>query len=586
MRGNSPQEIKSLLNLTSGLIENDEERNDCIVDDLNFDRKTGVYEDALIRFMLAVKAGSGRIIITSHHSIPTRVENLFGLPKDHLFVVPRLDEQEIQELASKYGCSNGRKLNSWSRIILAHTSGHPQLVHAQIRSLQHGGWQNPKFEDIFSNEETKSVRQEFRRNLSDLLPDEARTLLYRLSIYVNRFNRRQAIFISEQKPAVKNPGENLDLLTGPWVEPIDKDRFRLSPLLDNAASEVFTPKEIKRLHSSAASSYLKEKTIGFTDINSILMHGLAGNNPFPLMVLIPNILAVEEEYKHSLFEMISWFGIVKTGENETFFPSFAVANHLLRTLQFTILAATEPEKALPVARNWEQEIRAGNYQSGVAGTKEQMMFNFLTDVILDFRVPFGLQKIADWLIELIALLNNTEKFYPDHPEAETEFRNSIKDLDKPALYVRSAVTRCKTDLDVVALLSALEKSNAAEVKKVWKILDEELDLSSLIADKIWLDEVKKTVKDWSKCLKTLTWITEVGKRNEVKALVAACYRARAIIYEEYLKDSQVSLQILAGGEIAVGYSHPFLQDYRSRIFLLNKKHDEALKILRPLIKYY
>jgi len=587
LRDYSPMEINARLKIASAIIEAGTEQIDCILDDLNFDKGSTIYETSLIKLLSRIKQKNGRIIITSQHKLPFRVENLCNVPKDYLIAVPRLEEIEIRELALKHGCPQGKLLNSWSLIIATQTFGHPQLVHAQIRRLQYNDWQKPDITDIFSNEDIKNIQQEQRRQLTDILPDEARTLLYRLSIFAYRFNRRQALFIGEQNPEINNPGESLDLLTGPWIEPVDKTHFRLSPLVKNAASEIFSPKEIKRLHRAAATSYLSEKRIDSTDINSILMHGLAGENPFPLMVLVPNILGIAQEHKLSVFDSISWFGFVKTGDNESFFPGFPLANHMLRTLQFTVLAETDPEKALPVIRNWEREILEQDDTKSIPGTKDQMMFNFLSDVIVDFRIPVNVTQIAYWTLQLISLMKNTEKFYPEHPDAEEQFRNSIKPFDRLDIYVNFAVRRCHTKSDVIELLKVFEKTDdKIAQQEVFKILNEKIDLATALTNKIWLGEVEKKSPDWESCLQMLEWISEFAERHHIESLIASAYTDRSVIYEEYIKEPETALNLLTSGECVVGYPHPFLQNYRARLFIFKTQYQEALDLLRPVLEYY
>lgn len=586
LRDNQPDEIKKRLNIAYSLIETETEPVNCILDDLNFDKATTVYENSLIRLLSAVKSRGGRVVITSQNSIPSRIEDICSIPKNNLIAVPPLDESEIRELALKYGCPAGKALHSWSLIVATQTLGHPQLVHAQIRGLQYNNWKNPEIADIFSNQEINNVRQEQRQNLTDSLPEEARELLYRLSIFAHRFNRRQALFISEKKSEVSRPGEYLDLLIGPWIEPLGKTHFLVSPLVKNAAAEVFSPKKVKRLHSAAAMFYLKEKIIDSSDISSILMHGLAGENPFPLMVLVPNVLGIAQEHKRSVYESISWFGFVKTGETESFFPNFTLVNHMLRSLQFAILAETDPDKASPVIFRWEREISEQNDSLGISGTKEQMLFQFLSDVILDFRVRLDLTQVGNWLLQLIALLKNTEKFYPDHPNAEANFRNSIKPFDRLDIYVRFAAKRCKTKWDVIKLLTALEKSGDDASREVFSILDEKIDLATSLVDTIWLEDVAKDSPQWEICLTMLEWVSGFAERNHVEALTAAAYVARSVIYEEYLKEPEKAFDMLSKGESSVGYAHTFLQNYRARLFIFRDRYQEALDLLRPVFEYY
>ena len=65
-------------------------------------------------------------------------------------------------------------------------------MHAQIRNLEIEQWRKPTPDDLFSVPVLIDIRAEFRRKLSEQLPQDARTLLYRLSIFSNRFMRENA----------------------------------------------------------------------------------------------------------------------------------------------------------------------------------------------------------------------------------------------------------------------------------------------------------------------------------------------------------------------------------------------------------
>lgn len=586
LRECTPQEIKARLNAAALDVENRVEQVDCIIDDLNFDLQPNVYVNALSKLIFALKLRHGRLVITSQNPLPVRIKNQHEISEESLFSVPFLDAGEIRELAAKNDCPDNRKLTVWTAVILAQTSGHPLLAHAQILSLKYKGWSLPTAEDLVNNQEIKDVKQEFRKNLINQLPVDARKLLYRLSIFIGKFTRRQVLEMARRKTAIELPGESFDLLIGPWVESVDRDHFRMSPLLSNAAQEEFLPEEIKKLHSAAATTYLQERILDSSDIDAILKHGLLGNNPFPMIRLVPMIFAVEEQHKRSLAESISWFTLIKIEPGETFFSGHLTINNLLRSLQFFILSETGSANPLPVVQNWEREIKKGEDQFEKPGLREQTMFHFLTDVLLEFRLSFNAGQISDWVVELASLLKNPEKFSPDDKLEESKFLNSIRGLDKIGLYVRAAILRCQNPSEVVQLLKTWNESTDDALSEVWSSFENETDLSTSVANKIWLKEANNINADWNKCLENFDLIIDIAARNQVASLIGACYESKAVIYQEYLNDTDQALQQLAEGEEKITYAHKFLKYYRARIYQFQKQYEEALVIFRQISADY
>lgn len=373
LSGCTPEQIKDRLNFAACLIEDDSEQIDCIIDDLNFDKRAKVYENALAKLIFALKIRNGRIVITSHNSLPVRIVNLYDIDKGASVTVPYLGEAEIKTLLTKYGCPDGHKLKAWSRIISIKTSGHPLLAHTQIRNLANKNWIVPITSDAILTDDTKDVKQEFRQTLRDELSNEDRSLLYRLTIFTNRFKRKQALDLGSHSPALTLPGEIFDSLIGPWIEPVDSQYFRLSPLLNGSAAEVFSEAEVKALHQAAAESFL-EPVIGIVELNGLLFHGLLGEAVMPLVGATTGVLTIGASDWGAVCQVIGWFGRVHISEEKRVFPENNFANFLLRRLQFKIMAEIEPRQAVKIAEILEQEWRGWDGADAYPGTREGMFY--------------------------------------------------------------------------------------------------------------------------------------------------------------------------------------------------------------------
>lgn len=582
LSGCTPEQIKDRLNFAARLIEDDSEQIDCIIDDLNFDKRAKVYENDLAKLVFALKIRNGRIVITSHNSLPVRIVNLYDIDKEASVNVPYLSEVEIKTLLTKYGCPDGHKLKAWSRIISIKTSGHPLLAHTQIRNLANKNWTAPITSDSILTNDAKDVKQEFRQTLRDELSNEDRSLLYRLTIFTNRFKRKQALDLGSHSPALTLPGEIFDSLIGPWIEPVDSQYFRLSPLLNGSASEIFSEAEVKALHQAAAESFL-EKVIGIVELNGLLFHGLFGEAIMPLVGATMGVLTIGESDWGAVCQVIGWFGRVHISGEKKVFPENNFANFLLRRLQFKIMAEIEPQQAVKIAEILEREWREWDGSDAYPGTKNGMFFAFLSEALFDMDVPFSIGQIADWTLEILPLSKNTNAIFPNHPEHQKTLEEKIKPFSNTGIYARAATGRCKSAEDVVELLTAFDKSTAEAAQEIWDAYKSDDYLAGTLVDDIWLSESRNASPDWNKCLEIFDWVVELSLRRDAKALGSAAYQAKSIVYKEYLNNTEKAVETLEEGAGKFGDSQIFLRDYRARIFYLDERYAEALDIWRQIL---
>jgi hypothetical protein len=62
------------------------------------------------------------------------------------------------------------------------------------------------------------------------------------------------------------------------------------------------------------------------------------------------------------------------------------------------------------------------------------------------------------------------------------------------------------------------------------------------------------------------------------SVVAAAHRGKAIVFREYLTDSKKAHEALDNGKAKLGHEHLLLQDYRAKLFSLDKDFEKAISI--------
>ncbi len=411
MRELEPERIKEHLIHATLADAGEPDHTDYIIDDLNFDKRPALYERALSGFMHAVISRGGRIIITTQGDLPSRTTLAFDLPQEVAFSVPALDDEDIKQVALNGGCPPGRKLEAWSRIIHANTSGHPLLVHARVRNLAAAGWGEPRAEELFNTKDLEEVRREIRRTLQEQLPSEqTRALAYRLSVFTGYFKRSHALHLAGHPPSLPAAGEALDSLVGPWVERLEHGYHRLSPLLKDAAQQMFSPEEVKNIHKTAAYAYLTESVLTPTELGGVLLHGLLGEIAEPLLAVAGAASKIKREEWSWVAREIDWFAHIATQQGEKLFKPDPVTSQMLRGIQFKVAAELDSEGlALQVVASWEHELNAFDEHREhpmflVGRTAAQFIFNA---TIFHLEVPISMRTIVWSISRGVALNRNT-----------------------------------------------------------------------------------------------------------------------------------------------------------------------------------
>ena len=193
------------------------------------------------------------------------------------------------------GCP-ANDLDTWVTLIQAHTGGHPRLVHAWLVRLREEGWteQNILTSILQPPEEVKEEREAARLLLTDL-PKDRREFLYRLSLMSIGFRKDYALNVAEIPEPILHPGDVFSQLVGPWIDQVSETYYTVSPLLTNAAKEVWSENKIKDLHAYIANAILKTKNLSLTEAWAVLTHCIIGQNRGGFISIIHALMTAQED---------------------------------------------------------------------------------------------------------------------------------------------------------------------------------------------------------------------------------------------------------------------------------------------------
>ena len=325
-----------------------------ILEDLNYLEDTQVFL-RLAHVIETCRQHDCQLLITCYLEPNSGTLARFGLDPSCVVDCPYFSEEETHQLVRKYGGNPER----WGR--LAHitgANGHPQLTHAFVAGFAARGWPVGEIETVvnrgLSSQDTDTARDTVRRRLASRLPEDTRSLLYRLSLVNGRFSRPLALTIGETPPQVSQIGECMDQLIGPWIEAIGNDLYRVSPLASSFGREMLTINEQRQIHESVAVQMVGNGAINASDINSIVLHAIQGESPEILAKLACSLFSLDAKTFETLAEYPLIFRFLRT--DKAIYPKDRFASGMLRLTQFRLAAVGDGKDLAHIATALFREI--------------------------------------------------------------------------------------------------------------------------------------------------------------------------------------------------------------------------------------
>ena len=285
------------------------------------------------------------------------------------------------------GCPAGDAKN-WAQLVLLHTRGHPRLVHARLARLREENWERHEtIEGILQTPGEVVEEREAARQLLTGLPHNQRELLYRLSLMTTEFRKDYALNIGEIPNSISHPGDVFDRLVGPWIDRVHESYFAISPLLTNAAKQVWSENKMNDLHAQIADAILETRDLTILEARAVLFHSMLGQNEIGFIAVIQALMTAPVDNWKELSQEFSWLIHAKPDISEKFFPGNAVVNHLFRSLQYRIAVEVEPERAPKILEIWDKETRP--YEPRESYLLDRLML--ATQALIYYQAPAASQ---------------------------------------------------------------------------------------------------------------------------------------------------------------------------------------------------
>ena len=561
-------------------VSNQSSQINVILDDLNLQaQQLKQYGEILGIVVYRLLERNAKLLITSQHKLPNNLIRRLGVSKSAVLLVSKFTILEIKQFAQKLGCPSNQA-ESWAKLIQFHTSGHPRLVHARLDRLRDKNWRQDENESILQTpQEVVEELEEARQLLIELSGDQ-REFLYRLSLMFIRFRKDCAFNIADIPESISYPGDTFSQLIGPWVDPVSETYYTISPLLNNAANQVWPKDKINDFHAQIANAILKIKNLTAIEAHAVLLHSIIGQNKESLIAVIQALMAISGNMWKQCSQEFAWLIYVKTDPPEELFPGGNLENHLFRSLQYRIAVETEPEFAPKILEIWDKEIKP--YEPYKSYILSRIMLAI--QALLYYQVSIPVKQKIDYLKEIIDNEDSCKEIQELYDIFKRQLREHMNGKSNffSILFILILVPRPIYSPFLNDLIDALDELQPEIRTLLLTNFKDDITYFQLLIDNIWLSEASLENPDWIRCLRVYDKVIERTIAWGYPLIASAAAQGKSIIQDEYLHDHNAAHRSLQDITSKVGPSS-ITEEAQAVVYLHCKHYREALSIYERIL---
>lgn len=541
-----------------------------IIDDLNELESPAVCQK-LTRLVAALRRRDAACIVTCYRHPSNAVADRLSAQSLPVMPVEKFTFDEVLELVQKAGGSSERAalLAFWHG-----GQGHPQLVRAFISIARRVGWsvlesREPAIRGIQA--ELKSEQRHLRQSLIERFDKGTRTLLYRASLLIGRFDRLLALQIGEVAPSIDLAGESLDQLIGPWIDDVGAGRLRVSPLVDKAGEEILSSQEQIAVHRRAAEIIGEGNTLDVDRANALYIHAIKGNAD---SVLTKVSLAVMSPDLRRLKDLFDWMpSLAGEAADRPIYPQNLHVSRYLRFAQVLLLAeGDDADRKLTAWKALCDDIRAAPQG------EETELFEYM--VLSKALISLGLARIFPNPVQLLERHHELTLSRPRFQSLVSGIEQHKRPEDGRFIVVSSlffvtqaaAVGTVERQRGLFFELGHL--SSEARAKYFGPPNNTQEALHTLV-NAAWLAEVKAGTLDWARAAEVFLELAILTATWEQRDLALYFHVARCVMIDEYGHQSEGAMKALEDAEAALG-SDAIISRGRARVHFRNRRFAESL----------
>ncbi len=505
------------------------------------------------------------LLVTSYRS-PSE-----GIVLDNIIsrTVPYLTEEEVSKLIVLHDGEPSR----WNFFIqMAGGGGHPALSALLCRSLSKRGWPDAEMKrwmsDNFQSQDITVTRDGVRRRLLNAMQPDQRRLLGRVSLAIGPITRPLALALGEVEPSVDQPGFAYESLVGPWLEVGNGDRVRVSPLVSDLGAKTLSPTETQAVHRRLVSYGLSIKTMSPDQADAILVHAFLGKCPELAWPLIANLFAPDVTDRAILARHMPFFRSLEIDRLIDFGTSPEIIM-MWRLAQVNLkLNVADGDKASSGVDKLLADIDTHGDGEGSQLTCLMALSVLCMNTNLSTRYE-------NWfaIVRRFAKLDQNPSYADTLTVTEMDFGDAVRGL----FLIQTGTVSGREWLE--KFIDTLDSMPTKERNRWLDILRSEARYGamSLVFDRTWLAEVSEDNVDLPDLIGFYQRLAKTAEGWNAVDVTCWCIRARAVLTDEYLKNTDGALAILDEGIDQLG-PEPIL--LRAKLKTLNRsgRHNEVIKI--------
>lgn len=561
----SPAETASRLNHLRGEIAASTTR-DIILDDLN-GLDDPMVRDALASLLSGLRRRDATAIVTTYRSPANTTLQQLAPEAAAPVEVPYLDQEEVAELVVQTGGDP-----KYARAVYRATAnGHPQMTMAALLHLRGRQWSRHALAVVFGRQlhsELGAERRAVRERLVSALPVDAQTLLFRTSLLRGGFDRRLALAIASLDPAVPRGGLVLDQLIGPWIEPFRRSRFRVSPMLENAADEVLSTEECRAIHRCVAEAIMMGgDEMDAVDAGVAMHHALRSEGTDLVVGFAHSVITCDVEMIDAIAPFLT--DLMYFPVDVPIFPSSLSASAMMRLAQLLVLLPySSADQANAALRALEAEWLD---MQGVALFEAFALSKLLLH-------PRASELFPDWL----ELLLRFDQIYLAEPRiTEVNSRFTSKAGGTPhvtGVLFAGQLRSIKTIASFRTIIERLDREDPATRERLLSSFQPGRGDISVFVNHGWMRESGSENFDWEAAQRDYGVAFEIAMQWENKMLASRCAIAQAMCIDENGNDPDRALAYLSQVEARIG-CNVVLGRARAKIHWRRRDHAAALPLL-------
>lgn len=581
-RSMQPEQVKNLLARAAFEMNINRLPPFLVLDDVDLSQ-ISLFDREFVSLVFSIVNSNGLVIITGPMPPPLSLLPKLWKSESCEVTVSYFDETEVAEMVRAHGLVDDKDVSAWARTIWFTTSGHPQLVHARVRTLRAKGWPSIELSDLTKPEDVERVRKEARDRLVQEFPStDTRVLAYRLSLINGAFSRETALAVAGTLPPVALPGESFDALVGPWIEREGENQYRVSPLLNGAASKVLSKVDIKEVHGVIALSIIRRKSINPFEFSTAFFHAFMAKHIEALNVLISGILTEESANISHLYDAMSWFTFVALEDGQKILPEEQITDLMLRLIQYKLsISAPKSKIPLTVIERIEETINRINIPE-LKQCSEALAYGIILNT-LEVPIPSSI------VIRLLSRMIDLEEENLDIKELSGAFEKAQDDLPRigenktaQILFSYQGVRIGGLD-DLSELVSSLDGIPSNKRDHLLMACKSDVDFASLLINQAWWKEAKSGVLDVSKALQVFDLTLKKSREWKTPEITKACLLAMSIVNDEYGHSTTLALEVLNVADKEFPDEAGFVNQ-RAKVFFHANRNEEALSFAHKALE--